>query len=64
MEVARLQPLPARYVTRRELSELLGVSISTVDRMREMGMPSVVFCKSARRFELNQALSWARAQST
>lgn len=60
--VRRLEPLPSRYVTRRQLAGTLGVSVDTVDRMRKAGMPSVVFSRGARRFELREALTWAREQ--
>lgn len=49
------------YVTRRELAEIMGVSVDTVDRMREAGMPSVVWGKRCRRFKPSVALAWARS---
>ena len=59
--VRRLEPLPERYVTREQLADVLNVSVDTIDRMRKAGMPSVVFSKRTRRFELAQAVAWARS---
>lgn len=61
-----LSGLPAheseRYVTRRELAQLMGVSLRTVDRLVDAGMPSVVWGRRCRRFKPSVALAWARAQ--
>lgn len=58
--------LPAReserYVTRRELAQLMGVSLRTIDRLVDAGMPSVVWGQRCRRFKPSVALAWARAQ--
>lgn len=50
------------YVTRRELAQIMGVSIKTVDRLVANGMPSVVWGQRCRRFKPSVALAWARAQ--
>jgi phage terminase Nu1 subunit (DNA packaging protein) len=56
------QPQPERYVTRSELAALMGVSVKTVDRLRQDGMPSVVWSRRTRRFLPSRALAWARTR--
>lgn len=62
----RVLTLPApeeeRYVTRGQLADLMGVSVTTVDRLVARGMPSVTFGVRARRFKPSVAIAWARAQ--
>lgn len=41
--VPHTAPPPERYVDRRELADIMGVSIATVDRMAAEGMPSVTW---------------------
>lgn len=53
---------PEAYVSRRQLAELMGVSLSTVDRMSAAGMPSTTWGRRTRRFRPSTALAWARAQ--
>lgn len=53
-----------RYVTRRELAQMMGVSPVTVDRLRRAGMPSVVWSVRSRRFKPSVALAWARAHGS
>lgn len=53
---------PERYVSRRELADLMGVSVATVDRLVAAGMPSVTWGRRTRRFRPSTALAWARAQ--
>jgi hypothetical protein len=56
---------PERYVTRRELAALMGVSIDTVDRLVAEGMPSVTWGRRTRRFRPSVAIAWAaRRQRT
>lgn len=55
-------PGPERYVTRRELAAIMGVSIDTVDRLRCEGMPSVTWGRRTRRFRVSIALAWAAAR--
>jgi len=50
---------PERYVTRRELAALMGVSIDTVDRLVTDGMPSVTWGRRTRRFRPSVAIAWA-----
>lgn len=48
-----------RFVSRRELAGLMGVSLATVDRMVAEGMPSVTWGRRTRRFRVSQAIGWA-----
>ncbi|HEX4805719.1 MAG TPA: DUF3853 family protein [Conexibacter sp.] len=63
MRVSRTPDRPAldgeRYVGRRELARLMGVSVTTVDRMVRAGMPSETWGMRARRFLPSEALTWA-----
>lgn len=52
-----------RYVSRAELAELMGVSLTTVDRLVAEGMPSETWGRRTRRFRPSTALAWARAQA-
>jgi phage terminase Nu1 subunit (DNA packaging protein) len=52
-------PAGERYVSRRELAGMMGVSLATVDRMVAEGMPSVTWGRRTRRFSASQAISWA-----
>lgn len=56
-------PEPERYVDRRELARLMGVSVATVDRLVAEGMPSETWGRRTRRFRPSVALAWARARS-
>lgn len=53
-------PEPERYVTRKELATLMGVSLRTVDRMLAEGMPSVSWGRRTRRMRASVAMQWAR----
>jgi phage terminase Nu1 subunit (DNA packaging protein) len=55
-------PDPERYVARRELAAIMGVSIDTVDRLRCEGMPSVTWGRRTRRFRASSAIAWAAAR--
>jgi phage terminase Nu1 subunit (DNA packaging protein) len=52
-----------RYVTARELAELMGVSLRTVKRLTAAGMPSETWGMRARRYLPSQAMAWASAQA-
>jgi excisionase family DNA binding protein len=54
-------PEPEDYVTRKELAKIMGVSLSTVDRMVAEGIPSVTWGRRTRRFRASVAIQWARA---
>jgi len=53
-------PSPA-LLSRHHLARELGVSVSTVDRLRSQGMPSVAVIDS-RRFHLNDVLEWIKSR--
>lgn len=63
MRVSRTPDHPAlngeRYVGRRELARLMGISVATVDRMVRAGMPSETWGMRTRRFLPSEALVWA-----
>lgn len=63
MRVSRTPDRPTlrgeRYVGRRDLAWLMGVSVATVDRMVRAGMPSETWGMRARRFLPSEALTWA-----
>jgi len=49
-----------RYVSRRELAELMGVSVDCVDYFVRLGMPSETWGLRRRVFRPSAALAWAR----
>jgi predicted DNA-binding transcriptional regulator AlpA len=51
---------PERYVRRRELAALMGVSVSTIDRRVRDGMPSYLWGARSRRFLPSEAIAWAK----
>lgn len=51
-----------RVVTRRELAELMRVSVPTIDRLRRQGMPCVTWGRRLVRFRVGEAIAWAEAQ--
>lgn len=58
LPVAPLEP----YMTRRQFAQLLGVSLSTVDRWLCGGMPSETWGLRARRIRPSIALAWLRSR--
>jgi hypothetical protein len=58
---AREDTAPA-LLDRSDIARRLGVSPSTVDRLRREGMPATFVCSSPR-FELDRCLDWLRAHS-
>lgn len=53
---------PEPYVGRRELAEIMGVSLATIDRLVVEGMPSVTWGRRTRRFRPSAAILWASAR--
>ncbi len=53
---------PESYVDRKQLAELMGVSVATIDRMVRSGMPSETWGIRSRRFQPSVALAWARSR--
>ena len=53
---------PEPYLDRKQLAELMGVSVATIDRMVRSGMPSETWGIRSRRFLPSVALGWARAR--
>jgi phage terminase Nu1 subunit (DNA packaging protein) len=60
-----LAEAPERYVTRRELARVMGISPRSVDALVADGMPSETWgMKRTRRFLPSQCVAWARARSS
>jgi phage terminase Nu1 subunit (DNA packaging protein) len=55
---------PERYVSRKQLADIMGLSIRTVDRLVSLGLPSVTWGVRARRFLPSQAIAWARERES
>lgn len=53
-------PQNERYVSRRALAEIMGVSVPTIDRMVKEGMPSATWGLRRRMFLPSRAQAWAR----
>jgi phage terminase Nu1 subunit (DNA packaging protein) len=56
-------PEPERYVTRAELAHMMGLSVTTIDRMVAEGLPSETWGRRSRRFRPSVAIAWARTRS-
>jgi hypothetical protein len=54
--------VPEPYVDRKQLADLMGVSVATIDRMVRAGMLSETWGIRSRRFQPSLALAWARAR--
>jgi hypothetical protein len=52
-----------RYVSRVELAAIMGVSVTTVDRLVRAGMPSETWGLRARRFMPSRAVIWAQRRA-
>jgi phage terminase Nu1 subunit (DNA packaging protein) len=52
-----------RYVDRRELAEIMGVHVNTIDKLTAEGMPSETWGMRARRFLPSEAIAWAKQRS-
>lgn len=55
-------PEPERYVSRKELADIMGVSVKTIDRFVREGMPSETWGVRSRRFRPSVAIAWARTR--
>ena len=51
-----------RFVSRRELAEIMGVSVGTIDSLVREGMPSTTWGKRTRRFRPSAAIAWAESR--
>jgi phage terminase Nu1 subunit (DNA packaging protein) len=57
---AAAAPVAERYVTRRELARLMGISLRTLDAFVAEGMPSETWGMSrTRRFLPSKCIAWA-----
>ena len=50
------------HLDRRQLAEVLGVSVRTVDRLVANGAPSELWGPRMRRFRVSEVVAWSRAQ--
>lgn len=57
-----IKAVPDELVTRDELADIMRVSVSTIDRMRDDGMPSVSWGRRLVRFRVREAIEWAEQQ--
>lgn len=57
-----LRPVPDELVTREELAGIMRVSVRTIDRLRNEGMPAVTWGRRLVRFRVRDAMSWAEQQ--
>lgn len=53
-----LRPVPDELVTRECLADILQVSVRTVDRMREEGMPDHHWGRRLVRFRVHEVMRW------
>jgi phage terminase Nu1 subunit (DNA packaging protein) len=49
-----------RFVSRKELAEIMGLSVRTIDHFVAEGIPSTTWGLRTRRFLPSQAVAWAR----
>lgn len=56
-------PEPERYLTRKQLADLMGVSVRKIDQWVNEGMPSETWGIRARRFRPSLAVAWARGRA-
>lgn len=58
-------PIPEgeEYVTARQLADIMGISLRSVEKLRSMGMPCENWGLRAVRFQPSRAIAWARAQA-
>lgn len=64
MIVGLPSPEVERYVSRRELAQIMGVSVDTVKRLEKKGMPRVKFGQRTVRYRASVAVAWARAHGS
>jgi hypothetical protein len=53
-----------RYVTGPELGRVMGLSLSTINRMLAAGMPSVSWGVRTRRYRPSECIAWAAARES
>lgn len=53
---------PERYITRKELAAIMGVSVRTIDNFVARGMPSETWGIRSRRFLASRSIAWAHTQ--
>jgi hypothetical protein len=64
MTVHPIRPMPQQRepeLTRKQLADMLQVSLRTIDKWTKAGMPSVRYGQRVRRYQASSALAWAAA---
>ena len=51
-----------RLLNNKEIAEFLGVSLATIYRLREKGLPVIKIADSAR-YDVNEVMKWVREQN-
>jgi len=51
---------PEPYISRREMAELMGISLDRLDHLVKAGMPSETWGLRRRVFRASVALAWAK----
>ena len=49
-------------ISRKDLAKLLQVAVRTIDRYRELGMPSIILPTGTVRFETDEVLKWLKSK--
>lgn len=49
------------FLTKEQLSQLLQITVRTIDRLREEGLPSLKIGKSVR-FDKKEVLDWIKSR--
>lgn len=60
MTLVDLQPAVEPYLTREELARVLGVGVTTLDRLRKEGLPEHRWGRRVVRFRRSEAERWLR----
>jgi len=47
-------------LSRKQLAEVIGVSLRTIDRYRDMGMPSIRLVTGTIRFDKEEVFKWIK----
>ena len=50
-------------LSRKQLAEVIGVSLRTIDRYRDMGMPFIRLVTGTIRFDKGEVLAWIREKN-
>jgi hypothetical protein len=62
--LSHLRPVEERFVSRKEMAEILHISLRTLDMFVAEGMPSERWGLRSRVFQPSRSIAWARARKT